>query len=329
MAEGEVMTKANRKRTPRSPGYPYMAVDRALAQTKALLDKEGEYAAPLEAAMAAWGYSPKSSGGRQTLSTLRYYGLISVTGEGDKRMVRVSEIARRILLDEREDDTEKRALIREVAAAPTAHQRLLEKYPNGLASDQTVRHFLTFDLGFNRDAASEMLAEFKETAEFAGLYQPHKVVDNSDGTGDSERADPPSHSVCVGDRVQWTSDGVDQFAQGAEVLAISDNGDWIFTDQGTAGIPTKEVRIMERVLEAQPPEAPPHVLAALQAKQARGADEAAPSGSRKAVFPVSDGDVTLVFPDGMTTDALEELGAYLDIFLKRERKAKEAAERVA
>lgn len=42
---------------------------------------------------------------------------------------------------------------------------------------------------------------------------------------------------------------------------------------------------------------------------------------RRAVFPVGEGDVTLVFPDKMSRESFEDLRGYLDIFLKRQERA--------
>jgi len=61
-----------------------------------------------------------------------------------------------------------------------------------------------------------------------------------------------------------------------------------------------------------PPQSPPPVNAS--------APETAKEGHRKAVFPVSEGDVTFVFPEGMTLDGIEELEAYLAVFLKKEKR---------
>ncbi len=44
------------------------------------------------------------------------------------------------------------------------------------------------------------------------------------------------------------------------------------------------------------------------------------AGHRKAVFPLNEGDVTLTFPASLTADGYDELGDYLQIFLKRARK---------
>jgi hypothetical protein len=184
-------TEAEKKgrRAGRSPAYPFIPVQKAVEQARALYDQENEYFAPLPAAFGAWGYGPKSSGARQTLATLKYYGLIDVQGDGDARKVKVSEIARRIILDQREDDTEKRRLIREVALMPSAHKALYKAYPSGLPSDSNVTHFLIFDLNYNKEAARDLLAEYKETASYAGLYQPQKPVDKTDDeddTGDTQ-----------------------------------------------------------------------------------------------------------------------------------------------
>src|SRR6476661_192373 len=126
---------AKSRRLGRSPAYPSFSVQKALEQVKALYEQEKEYAAPFASALKAWGYGAKSSGGRQTLATMKYYGLIEITGEGDSRRIKVSDFAFKSLRDPREDDTEKRQSIRRVALTPAAHKLLLDEYPNGLASD--------------------------------------------------------------------------------------------------------------------------------------------------------------------------------------------------
>lgn len=318
----EVAPQSPQKRkVGRSPAYPYINVQKALEKTKALYEQEGDYPAPLSSATAAWDYSAKSSGARQTLATLKYYGLIEVLGDGDTRKVKVSDIARRILLDQREDDTEKKQLIRKVALNPTAHKTLYEQYSSGLASDGSVTHFLVFEAGFNQAAATELLAEFKETARFAGLYEPGKDVDKADDGADNGDPEKQLPGIKCGDRIQWTSQGVDRFPKGAVVLGFSEDGQWVFTDQGSSGVPVNEVSVMEASRpENTPPQMPAHLMAALTGHQTPDFDLELKTGSRKAVFPVEDGDVTLIFPEDISADGLEELGQYLNIFLKKEQK---------
>lgn len=171
MAINPETKSAAKPREGRSPAYPSLPVQKALEKAEALFLREKSNPAPLVSALEAWGYGPKSSGGRQTLATMKYYGLIEVTGEGDARLIRVSEVARRIILDKREDGSEKRALIRQVALTPTAHRAIYQRYSSELPSDGTVHHFLVFERNFNDDAARELISEYKQTAAFVGLYE--------------------------------------------------------------------------------------------------------------------------------------------------------------
>lgn len=311
-----------KRRVGRSPAYPNLTVQKALEKAKALYQSEGDYSAPISSATSAWGYSAKSSGARQTLATLKYYGLIDVSGDGDSRKVKVSEIGRRILLDQREDTTEKKQLIRKVALTPSIHKTLYEQYPSGLASDGSVTHFLVFEQDYNETAAKELLSEFKETARFATLYEPASELDKSSNSGQSLGLEGRLSDLKVGDLIQWTTQGIDQFPKGAVVLGFSDDGQWVFTDQGSSGIPVKEINILEA--PAVPPPMPSHLTAAFAAKRGRLDELEINPGSRKAVFPVEDGDVTLIFPESMSDDSLDELGQYLSIFLKKERKKRQA-----
>lgn len=304
----------------RSPAYPFIPVQKALERAQELFAQESTHYAPLKSAMSAWGYSPKSSGARQTLATMRYYGLVDVTGEGDDRMIRVSETARKILLDKREDDSEKRALIRAVALMPSAHKALFQEYPDGLPSDGTVHHFLVFRKQYNDSAAHELLAEFKQTASYVGLYEPDKNLDKMPEVEDTSGDEDERPALKVGDRIQATINGVDQFADGAIVLGMSEDGQWVFTDQSNTGVALKDVTIMNAA-EASSAKVPPLIPAHLAATF-RKQDEAPKPGTRKAVFPIDEGDVTLIFPEGISPTGLQDLSEYLAIFLKKEARKK-------
>ncbi|MFO1185377.1 MAG: hypothetical protein U1E56_11400 [Bauldia sp.] len=188
MTEPTENPKSATKRQGRSPAYPGLPLKIALQRAKAQYDAEGKYAIPLPSAFKAWGYSDKSSGGRDTRASLRYFGLITVDGDGDSAKVKLTEDALRVLLDEREDETEKKAIIRRLALNPSAHKKLWAKFPDGIKSDATASHYLVFDEGYNKTAADALIAEFKETAGFAGLYEPGtmSVISEPDADG-SER----------------------------------------------------------------------------------------------------------------------------------------------
>lgn len=61
-----------------------------------------------------------------------------------------------------------------------------------------------------------------------------------------------------------------------------------------------------------PPPVPAHLLRTK-------VEEAAKPGTRRAIFPLDDGDVVLTYPEGLSGTALTDLDDYLKIFLKKER----------
>src|SRR5688572_2776252 len=102
----------------RSPAYPGITIEAAIEKAMSLYKQEGKYPAPMPSAFKAWGYGEKSSGGRETRAALRYYGLIAIEGDGETGKVKLTEEALRVLLDAREDQTEKKAVIRRLALTP-------------------------------------------------------------------------------------------------------------------------------------------------------------------------------------------------------------------
>jgi hypothetical protein len=184
MSEQQVPPNESKKpKQGRSPAYPGIAIDAAIEKSQALYKQEGKYPAPMSSAFKAWGYGEKSSGGREARAAMRYYGLISVEGDGETGKVKLTDDALRILLDTREDQTEKKSVIRRLALTPAIHMKLAEKYSEGLPSDSNIEHFLVFDEGFNPTAAKEVIAVFKETAAYAGIFEPVTIADKSSGGG--------------------------------------------------------------------------------------------------------------------------------------------------
>jgi hypothetical protein len=268
MPDESDIPKSKKPRAGRSPSYPSLTVKEAIEQARALQAAEGDYAAPLTSALRAWGYSHKSSAGRQTLATMKYYGLIDIAGDGEARKIKVSDIARRIILDEREDDTDKRHLIRKVALTPAAHKALFEQYPTGLASDGTVSYFLVHEQGFNPEAAKELIGEFKETSSYCGLYQPQSILDKSSEKADSmpldtiERVDYGKFGgAVVGDLVQWEIGGVLQMEAPMRVRLVTEDGRWVAVEGSETGIPMEQVVVHQRAPTSKP-EAPKFAIEA-------------------------------------------------------------------
>ena len=64
----------------RSPSYPAIDLQAALARAEQLHAREGRHWAPVVAVLDAWGYNPKSSGGLLAIAALKRYGLLDDRG---------------------------------------------------------------------------------------------------------------------------------------------------------------------------------------------------------------------------------------------------------
>jgi hypothetical protein len=151
----------------RSPSFPFIGLAEALERARMLYGAERRNAASADAVVQHWGYSPKSSGGKQTIGALRAFGLLE--GEGT---VRVTDRAVHVLLDE--GSAERDRLLRQAALSPPVYHRLWERYGPDLPSEQGLRTHLVVEMGFNENAVDEVIRGYKETLDFAGLRKPRE-----------------------------------------------------------------------------------------------------------------------------------------------------------
>jgi hypothetical protein len=153
----------------RSPSYPGINLEEALERAQTLYQHERRNAAPVDAVLAHWGYRPGTGVGRIALAALKKFGLIEDEGSSDRRLVKLSDLALRILLDDREDPSERLVAIQEAAMLPPIHSELRQKFPDGPPSDATLRHYLLFERRFTESGAQDLIREYKETLSFASL----------------------------------------------------------------------------------------------------------------------------------------------------------------
>jgi hypothetical protein len=172
------------RRKQRSPSYPAIGLEAAIQRARTLYQQEGCNSAPVEAVLGHWGYSPKSGAGLVTLAALKKFGLLVDEGSGAQRKAKVSPLALKIILDDREESPERDEAIRQAALAPAIHKELWEKYNGNLLSDATMRHFLRMDKSFTDSAADELIREFRETASFAKLTVSDSLTNRGVDTGD-------------------------------------------------------------------------------------------------------------------------------------------------
>lgn len=96
-----------------------------------------------------------------------------------------------------------------------------------------------------------------------------------------------------------------------------DDSDMVLDDAADIGPP---VDVEEPAMEDTPPRAPAPTVRFAGGGGAASPEVTVPEGSRKAVFPLTEGDVTLIFPADLSPSALEELGDYLEIFLRKAKR---------
>jgi hypothetical protein len=186
----------NRKRT-RSPAYPFINLETAINRAKQFYDKEQRNAANISVATKHWGFVEASSNGWSTVAALISFGLMQDEGTGDRRIVRLTQSALRILLDGRHDSAERAELIKSAALAPKIHRQLWGKWGTGLPSDAQLRHTLLFDweTPFNENSVDFFISEYKSTVAFAKLAESDKggtsEIEMEGGIPEESPADVP------------------------------------------------------------------------------------------------------------------------------------------
>jgi hypothetical protein len=162
----------------RSPPYPAVPLAKAIERAVALYAKALHHSVPMSVAATAWEYTPKSSGLFATIAALKQFGLLLDEGSGDKRKIKLTDTAIRLVRDPDPNSEKRRAAIRAAALAPKIHSELWEKYEVAGASgamDVAVKSYLTLDradegaAAYSDDAADELIAEYRQTIAFAGL----------------------------------------------------------------------------------------------------------------------------------------------------------------
>jgi hypothetical protein len=297
----------------RGPAYPYVDLRKAVERAQVVADKGGgRQPMPPESFYSLWGIGAKSSSARQTLAALNYYGLVDYMGRGKDRRAKLTDLAKQIVFDQQENSAEKAAAIRQAALEPPIFRELFERYGHILPADTVFHTYLMRDKGFTKQGAEAATDNYKSTFEYAALAEPDKKPDeNVSNVGDSG---VEYGGARVGDLIDYEAGGAIANPEPMRVRALSPDQAWVFVEGSETGLEMDQVIVKERGhSEVQAKDRPTMPLAKSQEQE-----EAKP-GTRRAIFPLDDGDVTLTFPEGLSTEALTDLDDYLKIFLKKER----------
>jgi hypothetical protein len=311
-------SKAAKKRT-RSPAYPYVNLEAAITRAKEFYDKEQRNSANINIAAKHWGFVDGSSSGQQTVAALMSFGLMQDEGTGEKRAVKLTQAALRILLDARPDSTERAELIKQAALSPRIHKQLWDKWGTGLPSDAQLKHTLLFDweTPFNENAVDFFIGEYRSTIAFAKLAESDKVVETEvkegGGTGTQDAYVPK-----IGDYVQWEHNGVLGLPEPRKVREFSSDGKFAYVEGQHGAVPVAEL-----IREAAPSGSQqlPVVESSLRVQQS-------PSKNYmlEYVVPLSDGSKAVFqWPSSLSAEDIEDLKDSLKIVERKITRSRETA----
>lgn len=206
--------------------FPFINLEKSLARAGQIYegDRSGKPMA-VATAFELWGYSPKSSGGFQTISALKAYGLLDDDGANEDRKVRLTAEARRYFLDER--DEVRQGMLASFALAPTLFKALWEKdgWSDGVPADPVARSHLKIERHLNDQSARSLLSILKDNIQFAGLRggaDPKSDLDSENPEGQGKPA-PEFRKGAKMEKVQspaWDPFGARQAAPAAALKPI-------------------------------------------------------------------------------------------------------------
>jgi hypothetical protein len=166
-----------KSRVGRSPAYPFIPLQRAIARAEELWRAAGATEMDGADARHHWGYRPNSSGGSQTEAALKQFGLLEVSGKGNKRWVKLSELALRLVGDRVVGSSERYKFSHQAALNPRIHREMWERWGSPLPEAEVRRYLVTERIpGFNSKAANHLIAEYQQTISYTELLDSKPLL---------------------------------------------------------------------------------------------------------------------------------------------------------
>ena len=236
--------------------FPFINLVKALERGQQIFDNDRNgKGLKMPVAFAAWGYSDKSSGGFQTVGALKQYGILEDEGSKDDRAVKLTQDARHFYLTEIEE--EKRKLLSRFVTNPALMHYMLEEWDFGTVDDAVARSHLKTVIGLNDQSARSALGIYKDNLRFVGSKGSNKnstsdsqsleTEDKSEENGSNDVPETAPKRIKVGDRVQRTIQGQEQFPVPRTVSRVfRDERGWFVALQGQlAALPMDDVDVVE------------------------------------------------------------------------------------
>ncbi len=186
------------KKTPvkkgRSPSYPGLDIEAALQRARDLYAKIKRHQSNVVVAVSHWGYTFGSGASNLTLASLKKYGFLEESGSGKDRKVCLTDLAERIIIDNRSNPDERNKLIIEAALKPKIHEKLFDKYEYSLLPDGDLIFELISDFKFTESGARELISQYRRTLAFIETIKSDKISSNSGSEGQEQGEDGAAHT---------------------------------------------------------------------------------------------------------------------------------------
>lgn len=293
----------------RSPSFPFITLTKAVERARELYTAARRHEMRLPDAARAMNYGGKSSGAVQSLAALIAYGLLEDSGTGEARKFRISDLGFKLLEDQRPGARE--AALAEAAMSPKLIADYFAHWGLGRPADGICTSELRIEGGFTEDGAKAFLRVFDDAVGYAKVGDSGKKSDTDGETGGDGK--PSNQPPAVGDLVRVESGG-QIIHERVMVRGLTErNGQiWVFVDGTETGQKMEEVTVIGKATPA--PLVPP-VLPFTPAN-----DSVVEAGEEMDRFTVDEGVVKIAFPSGMTTDSVDELEQFFQLFIKKAKR---------
>jgi hypothetical protein len=162
----------------RSPSYPGLDIESALQRARELYAKLQRHQTNVVLAVGHWGYKFGTGASNVTLASLKKYGFLEEEGSGQHRKVFLTELAERIIIDDRPNSQDRDKLIIEAALKPKIHENLFDKYEYSLPPDENIIYDLRSDQKFTESGARELVSQYRRTLVFIQNLKSDKISSN-------------------------------------------------------------------------------------------------------------------------------------------------------
>ena len=177
----------------RSPSYPATDLKEAIERAAAVWKQDRNHETQLKSLATHWGFNPGSSSVLGRVASLKHYGLMDEVKGGAPGIVKLSDIAVKILANEDTESPDRIALVKKAALTPTVYAELWSKYKGEMPSDVTLKSYLVGDRSFNPDVVNGFLKDFKSTISFARL----QISDTAPAENDANESIQTAQTVAT------------------------------------------------------------------------------------------------------------------------------------